>query len=364
MMSFFKNPRADHWIYSNKGYISSIDRVLSFHKELPGYFSSQLIHISSKENVELFVKEESSRFDLPSFKILGASWSIYKLLCTFFQLPLGSTSLGEIREHIKSKKIDIRLYAATDGNHGRAVAHMSTILNICSVIYIPKTVPELEAEKIRSEGENVTVLRVGGNYDFAINEAYKETLKSKTWFLIQDTSFEGYTEIPLWIVEGYTTLVSEIPFKPDLIIIPAGVGSFAQSVVSFYRTTGAETKVMIVEPDTANTVYLSLVNNSPVVCDADSSTIMDGLNCPTVSRLAYPILSKGVSYSVTVTDKECHEAVKSLSQLSVNAGPCGAATFAAYQKYISAVLENRDAKKQFKVVLVSTEAWREYSAPG
>lgn len=353
--------------------------VFKFHESLDGYESTPLTELlnSSEFGVKkVYVKEESSRYGLPSFKILGASWAIYKMLISEFSLPRDA-SFASLKDHIRSENLNdqICLVCATDGNHGRAVAKISSLLDVRCEVYVPFNVLPSECEKIRSEG-STNLTKVGGDYDEAVDMAYKFSLQDKNRYLIQDTSFADYTSIPSSIAEGYNTLLNEIDLEvfkqtgtnPSLVVCGAGVGSFAQAVVSHYRAEfrkNSETKVMIVEPTLSCCCKKSLTSGVPIRCDEiqTTPTIMDGLNCPTISDLAFPILKQGLSFSLTIEDDECHFAVEELYRFGVASGPCGAAPYAAFKKHFKDLISAGLLKETDSIVLISTESKRPYNIP-
>lgn len=182
--------------------------------------------------------------------------------------------------------------------------------------------------------------------------------------LVQDTSWSGYEQVPQWIVDGYDTLLAEVDEQltdagagaPDLVVVPAGVGSLAQAVVSHYRRDGHRPAVLAAEPDTAASVT-SALRAGRIVPVATGDTIMTGLNCGTVSDIAWPALREGLDASVTVTDAGALDAVRDLAAQGVDAGPCGAATLAGARNVMS-VPERRAAlglPDDAVVVLLSTE---------
>jgi threonine dehydratase len=151
--------------------------------------------------------------------------------------------------------------------------------------------------------------------------------------------------------------------KPDLVIVPVGVGSLAQSVVSHYKALGQHSKVLTVEPDTAACLNESLTKGAPVALETTIPTIMEGLNSGTVSSNAWPVLQAGVDASLTISDDEAHEACCLLQSLSVSAGPCGAAPLAALRRLASSDKVALGLDKSSVVVLLCTEGHREYNVP-
>ncbi len=181
--------------------------------------------------------------------------------------------------------------------------------------------------------EGATVTQVAGCYDDAVARAAADAAKSGA-ALVQDTAWDGYTEIPGWIVEGYATLFSEIDTQlgaatPDLVVVPVGVGSLAQAAVTHYRRAGLHhvPAVLSVEPDTAACVLAS--QRDQLTSVGTGTTIMAGLNCGTPSQLAWPVLRDGLDAACAVTDAEARNAARDLAGHGVAAGPCGAASLAA-----------------------------------
>jgi diaminopropionate ammonia-lyase len=300
-----------------------------FHAALPGYAPTPLTELpalaTELEVGRLFVKDESSRLGLPAFKALGASWAVHQVL----KDQIGQTTLT----------------TATDGNHGRAIARMARMFNQRAHIFVPRNVHPSAINAIRAEQAEVTV--IDGTYDDAVAMAAKAD-----GILIQDTGRPGYEEIPAWIVDGYRTLCTEIdeqlPEEPDLVVIPVGVGSFAQAVITHYRGRDSRTRLLAVEPDTAACVLTSL-KAGELTTVPTGDTIMTGLNCGTPSATAWPFLRHGLDAAVAVSDAECVRAMRDLEALNVHSGPCGAASLAG----LRAVRE--DLGTLHTVVLISTE---------
>ena len=206
-------------------------------------------------------------------------------------------------------------------------------------------------------------MRVNGHYDDTVRAAEEYAAADATRELVQDTAWEGYEEVPTWIVEGYETLLEEVDeqhgAQPDLVVIPTGVGSLAQAVTAHYRQTGATggTRLLLAEPDTAACGVASLAAGEPVTVSTGES-IMAGLNCGTVSSLAWPVLRQGCDAAVTVTDAEARQASDDLRAHGVSSGPSGAATYAA----VRAALRTPDLRRDLDlpadatIVLLSTEA--------
>ncbi|KAH8817195.1 tryptophan synthase beta subunit-like PLP-dependent enzyme [Xylogone sp. PMI_703] len=340
-----------------------------FHRSLPGYSVTKLVSLTQVADEigvkAVYLKEESERYGLPSFKILGASWGTIKAIVHKYNLP-ADADIPAIKAALAQNPTT--LYTATDGNHGRAVARMGSILGVPVEVFIPAVTDALTAQKIKDEGANVT--QVNGSYDDAVKLAWEASRELPGGLLVQDTGFSGYELIPQWIIEGYSTMLREVDEQlgdqiPDLVIAPVGVGSFAQAVVTHYKSSArhSKVKVMTVEPDTAACLYKSLTEGERVVLRTTTPTIMAGMDCGTASESAWPYLQSGVDASGTVSDYESHEACKTLSSLGVSAGPCGAAPLAALRRLSSTDKAALNLNESSVVVLFCTEGQREYSIP-
>ncbi|GAB2812874.1 pyridoxal-phosphate dependent enzyme [Lentzea nigeriaca] len=303
--------------------------VRDFHARFPGYAPTPLTELPALATElrvgRLFVKDESSRLGLPAFKALGASWAVHRVL--------------------QGRTGQITLTSATDGNHGRAVARMARLFHQRAHIFVPHNVPQHAIEAIKAEQAEVTI--VDGTYDDAVNTAARAD-----GVLVQDMGRPGYEEIPAWIVEGYSTLCAEIDEQlteePDLVVIPVGVGSFAQAVITHYRGRDSRTRLLAVEPENAACVLESLQAGALTTIPT-GDTIMTGLNCGTPSATAWPFLHHGLDAAVAISDSDCARAVRDLHALNVYSGPCGAAPLAG----LRAVRD--DLGDLGTVVLISTE---------
>ncbi|WP_262060342.1 pyridoxal-phosphate dependent enzyme [Streptomyces sp. STR69] len=293
--------------------------VRDFHAGLPGYAPTPLTELpflAAELGVgRVFVKDESARLGLPAFKALGASWAIHRVLA-------GRPDGGPVR-----------LVTATDGNHGRAVARMARLFGQRAQVFVPRGVHPAAVTAIEDEGADVVL--VPGAYDEAVRRAAEAAAGRPDSVLVQDTAWPGYERIPGWIVEGYSTLFAEIDEQlgaeaPGLVVVPAGVGSLAQAAVTHYRSRRDETAataLLSVEPVTAACVLAGLGRGEPVSVPTGDTT-MAGLNCGTVSSLAWPLLRDGLDAAVAVTDTDSADAVRALAAAGVSAGPCGAASLA------------------------------------
>jgi diaminopropionate ammonia-lyase len=326
--------------------------VLAFHAGLPGYAPTPLAEvpaIAAELGVgRVFVKDESARMGLPAFKVLGASWAVHQVLSR-------RPDAGELT-----------LVTATDGNHGRALARMARLFGQRAHVFVPSGVHPTAVAAIAAEGAQVT--EITGTYDEAVRLAAEAAGKPGTT-LVQDAGWPGYEQVPGWIVEGYSTLFAEVDAQlaeagvtdPDLVVIPAGVGSLSQAGVIHYRSRpgSGTTALLTVEPGTAACVLASLVRGE-LGTISTSETIMAGLNCGTPSMLAWPYLRDGLDAAVAVADAGAATAARDLAGYGIPAGPCGGASLAGARAVLTGEgAEGRRATlatdPDATVVLLSTE---------
>ncbi|GLA50785.1 hypothetical protein AnigIFM63604_007100 [Aspergillus niger] len=345
--------------------------ALAFHQQFPGYAPSPLVALPAVAEElgvrAVYLKQESNRFGLPSFKVLGASWAIYQAIRSFVELPEG-TPLDILIERVRAQPAPITLLAATEGNHGRAVARVAQQMSLQCRIYVPCTMHTYTQEKIRSEGAEVVV--VDGDYDHAVETAATAANQLSQGILVQDTALEGYEEIPAWVVEGYATLLQEadtqlhaLGLQNSLVVAPVGVGSFAQAVATYYKSRETPATVVAVEPDTAPCLTHSLQQGHPISV-ITSPSIMAGMNCGTVSSAAWLLLQQLVDVSLTVSDWESHCAVQDLAAQSIDSGPCGAASLAAIRRLkAEATSPSAFFSPDSVILLLSTEGSRPYEVP-
>ena len=251
----------------------------------------------------LLLKDESHRFGLNAFKALGASYAMYRQI---------------------EKKPQIKAFCtATDGNHGRAVAWMARKLGRKALVYMPQGTVADRVRAIEQEGADVFVIDQA--YDIAVNmastrvdEANKKS-GNHFWSLIQDTAWDGYEEVPLDIMKGYWTQAHEITKqigkeKIDVLFLQTGVGSWAASIIGYIRKEWQNPPVCIsVEPHSANCLFESIKTGNRVSVKNDETTTMAGLNCGSVSTLAWNILKNSLVGSISISDKLSEEAMITLA---------------------------------------------------
>jgi diaminopropionate ammonia-lyase len=310
---------------------------LRFHRRLPGYEETPLVDapkLAGALGVEkVFVKDESSRLGLPAFKVLGASWAVYRALEERLGEDFGDwEEIWELEEHLEPS-LPLSLVAATNGNHGRAVARVARLrlLGLGAKIFVPGDMATARRKAIADEGAELIV--VDGTYDEAIERSAVEA--GERALVISDMSWPGYERIPSWVIEGYSTMLWEIDDElerrsevgPDLVVVQVGVGAFAAAVARHFRSPWASPhpKLMSVEPASADCLLESVETGSIVSVPEPHDSIMSGLNCGKPSLVAWPTVSRGIDLLIAVDDEPAREAMRLAADSGLVSGETGAA---------------------------------------
>lgn len=260
----------------------------------------------------LFVKDESHRFGLNAFKVLGASYAIGRYLAKILDRDITDLSYEELRSDAVRKQLgDITFTTATDGNHGRAVAWTARQLGQKAVVYMPKGSDPVRLNNIQALGAEATITDL--NYDDAVRLSERQA-KEHGWVIVQDTAWPGYEDIPTWIMQGYATLAVEAleqmraqgTVAPTHVFLQAGVGSFAGGVLGFLASSlgNGMPKVVIAEPERANCIYTSarIGDGRPHAVTGDLDTLMAGLACGEPNTISWELLRDYGSAYVSCPD--------------------------------------------------------------
>jgi diaminopropionate ammonia-lyase len=307
-----------------------------FHRRLPGYAPTRIVdapELARELDVAaVSVKDESHRLGLPSFKILGASWAVYQLLVRRLGHEPDWDALSDLRRALQPLGA-LTLVAATDGNHGRAVAHMARLLGYRSRIFVPTGTAAARIDGIESEGAPVTV--VDGSYEDAVRAS--AAVADDDVLVVSDTSWEGYTDVPSTVIDGYATIFAEadqqLAMRPDVVVVPMGVGALAAATVRHYTTAAT---IAVVEPLSAACGFASAVAGHPVEAPPPHDSIMAGLNCGMVSIVAWPAVATGTDAFIAIDDAAAERAMRDLADLGVVAGETGAASLAGLRALVDA----------------------------
>jgi len=289
----------------------------------PGYAVTPLCSLSHLAQTaglaSMYYKDEASRFGLSSFKALGGAYAVARLLCRELGQRLGrSVSHAELQSDpaLRQACADITVTCATDGNHGRSVAWGAQMMGCGCVIYIHATVSEGRKAAIAHYGAQV--VRTAGNYDDSVQQADRDA-KANGWFVISDTSYPGYMDIPRDVMQGYQLMVHEavsaLPQWPTHVFVQAGVGGFAAAVCAYFweRNTAQRPVFVVVEPERADCLMQSARAGAVVAVKGDLDTLMAGLACGEVSLLAWDILASGANAFCTIPDAAAVDAMRLLA---------------------------------------------------
>ncbi len=310
---------------------------LAFHRRLPGYAPTPLRSVPALARraglAQVWVKDESSRLGLPSFKILGASWASYRALVARLGLDPAWSGIGELRAAVSGHR-PLVLAAATDGNHGRAVARFAALVGIDARIFVPAGTAAARIDAIESEGAACVV--VDGSYDDAVARCAQEA--GDRCLVISDTSWPGYEQIPRWVIDGYSTIFWEIDdaltaasgSPPDVVVVPIGVGALAAAAVEHYRRRGLVRPPVLVgvEPEDAACMLASVRAGHRTTVPGPHRSIMVGLNCGTPSLVAWPVVAAGMDLFVAIADQRVRLAMRAFADAGIAAGETGAAALA------------------------------------
>jgi len=372
------NDRSDGavWRSDAQGKVSSPEGLRAAKKEISnwnGYQPTPLVSLPGLADAlglkNILYKDESLRFGLGSFKALGGAYAVYRLLSEFVEMhrstkkPTSSELLSGI---YAATTQGVTVSSATDGNHGRSVAWGAKQFGCQCVIYIHAKVSQGREDALRDLG--AVVVRVAGNYDEAVRQCAQDSERNG-WFVVSDTSYEGYMEVPRNVMEGYSLLATEIIEQlegsiPSHVFVQGGVGGIAAALCGAFWLQWAEKRprFVIVEPELAPCLFTSAKNDKLTSVEITDETLMAGLSCGEVSPLAWKVLETGVSDFLTIPETFVAPTMRLLAQSPLDdpaivAGESAVAGLAAL--IASARAQNlRDAlaiNEQSSVLVIGTE---------
>lgn len=296
--------------------LDEAQKTILFHKSFPQYSVTPLTSLSNLAAhlglKGLYIKDESYRFDLNAFKVLGGSYAIARYIAKQLEKDISELPYGVlISDELKKELGQITFYTATDGNHGRGIAWSANKLGQKAVVRMPKGTTQTRLENIAKENATVTIEDM--NYDDCVRLAAKEAEACENGVLVQDTAWEGYEEIPTWIMQGYGTLAIEADqqmsaagLRPTHIFIQAGVGSLAGAVIGYFANRYKENPpvMVVVESKEADCLYRSALkgDGSRVDVTGDMFTIMAGLACGEASTVSWDILRNHTDAFISCPD--------------------------------------------------------------
>lgn len=296
--------------------LEEMKKASSFHKSFPQYAVTPLTRLDGLAAQlglgRVYVKDESYRFGLNAFKVLGGSYAIARHIAKETGKDISEVDYNFLTsDKLRETFGQATFFTATDGNHGRGVAWAANKLGQKCVVRMPKGSTQTRLENIAKENATVTIEDM--NYDDCVRLAAEEASKAERGIIIQDTAWDGYEEIPTWIMQGYGTLALEADeqlekdgCRPTHVFIQAGVGSLAGAVVGYFSNRFKDNPpVMVVaEAKEANCLYQSAVkaDGSRVNVTGDMLTIMAGLACGEANTVSWDILKNHVDVFASCPD--------------------------------------------------------------
>lgn len=283
--------------------VEKAQKVRYFHNTFREYAPTPLTRLPGLARAlglgSILVKDESFRFGLNAFKVLGGSYAIGHFLADRLGRDIDTLSCEELcSPAVRKKTGNITFISTTDGNHGRGVAWTAHQLGQKAIIYMPKGSAQSRVDNIRSLGAECRVTEL--NYDDTVRLSWQRA-QQENYVMVQDTAWDGYETIPTWIMQGYMTLALEaleqmrgMDVLPTHVFLQAGVGSFAGSIAGFLISALGEKapKIIIVEPHKANCIYTSAVarDGKPHSVKGALDTLMAGLACGEANTVSWGIL--------------------------------------------------------------------------
>jgi len=307
---------------------AQIEKARAFHRSFPQYEPTPLVALPNLARLlgvkNIYVKDESFRFGLNAFKVLGGSYAMARFIAEETGRDVSELGFKQLTSpEIKKELGDYTFFTATDGNHGRGVAWAANQIGQESVVYMPKGSSETRLQNIRKEGARAEITDL--NYDDAVRLASSESSRTPNSVVIQDTAWPGYEKIPGWIMQGYATMASEADYqlkangaeRPTHIFVQAGVGSLAGAVTGFFANLYPHDPpvVVVVEAEAADCLYRSARegDGSTRKVGGDLVTIMAGLACGEANTLSWEILRNHASFFVSLPDYAAARAMRVLA---------------------------------------------------
>ena len=297
--------------------LENVGKARKFHESFPQYSVTPLAQLKGMAEYlglgSLFVKDESYRFGLNAFKVLGGSFAMARYIAGQLGKDVSQVDYSYLTgDKLKEEFGQATFFTATDGNHGRGVAWAANRLGQKAVVLMPKGSVESRFNNIAKEGAQVSIEEV--NYDECVRRANAMAEKTEHGVMVQDTAWEGYEDIPAWIMQGYGTMASEAAQqlkaagvdRPTHIFIQAGVGSLAGAVQGYFANLfhDCEPTVVVMEAQAADCLYQGAKagDGDIRIVDGDLSTIMAGLACGEPNIISWDILKNHSSFFVSCPD--------------------------------------------------------------
>ena len=308
--------------------LENVEAARSFHKSFPQYDVTPLAKLDALAAdlglKNLAVKDESYRFGLNAFKVLGGSFAMANSIAGKIGRPVSEMTYNYLTSDELARDFgQATFFTATDGNHGRGVAWAANKLGQKAVVHMPKGSSKSRYDNIAKEGAQVTIEDV--NYDDCVRMAAAEAEQTEHGVIVQDTAWDGYEEIPSWIMQGYGTMANEAADqlrqcsvnRPTHVFVQAGVGSLAGAVVGYFANLfpNDPPKFVVMEAGAADCLYQGALANDgkPRIVTGDLKTIMAGLACGEPNTISWDILRNHVSAFISCPDWVSAKGMRMLS---------------------------------------------------
>lgn len=351
-----------------------------FHRSFPQYRETPLVSLQEMSRYlgvgQVLIKDESYRFGLNAFKVLGGCYAMARYISKESGIPMERITYESLTDGSVSKVFGQAVfYTATDGNHGRGIAWAANRLGQRAVVYMPKGTTVQRLENIRRENAEVTI--EDANYDECVRMAAEHAAQTEHGVVIQDTAWDGYEEIPKWIMEGYGTMALEAREQfeqasggaPTHIMVQAGVGSLAGAILGFFTSVYRENppRIIVCEAREADCIYRSARKGTGeiAVVGGDMPTIMAGLACGEPNPQAWNILKTGAYAFLSCEDSVARLGMRMLAaplkgDCAVVSGESGALPFGALatimrDKAYTGIREALGLSESSRVLCFSTE---------
>src|SRR5215218_1794105 len=302
---------------------SAPDEVRRYLPAFPTYRETPLVPLPNLAKQlglgGIAVKDEGQRYGLYSFKALGGAYAVARLVGNHVRKVLGrEIEPGELLgEESRSIARNLTVCCATDGNHGRSVAAGAQRFGCHCVIFLHSGVSAGREAAIRAFGAEIR--RTAGNYDQSVDEA-SATSDREGWITVSDFSWEGYSEIPGMVMQGYTIMLDEImrqsPARYSHVFVQGGVGGLAAVVGGYLLDRFGEERpsLVILAPSRANCLQVSAGGNQRTAIAPGEGTLMAMLECYEPSLVAWDILEKSADFYLDVSDEQALVALKQLAR--------------------------------------------------
>lgn len=350
-----------------------------FHRSFPQYTPTPLVtldHLAKLFGVEkIYVKDESKRFDLNAFKVLGGSFAIGRYIAqrlgkSIDQLSFAAMTSPEVRAQLG----ELTFVTATDGNHGRGVAWTANKLGQKSVVYMPRGSAPERLQNIRALGSDASITDLV--YDDTVRLARKRA-EEPNCVLVQDTSWDGYTEVPSWILQGYLTMGQEIVHAlkesgqpmPTHLFLQAGVGSMPAAMTGYFANLCGQHKpiITIVEPNRADCIFRTAkaADGKLHFVTEEMRTIMAGLACGEPCPIAWEVIRDYADFCLSIPDYAAARGIRILANPlegdgRIISGESGASAFGGMSVILSdpqlcALKEQLHIDEHSRLLFISTE---------